>query len=98
MEKCENIIAKIGEILAQETEIKFQSETGELFDIHPGMEIGKGKIIEVTNRKSLYNLLFGKERISAKDYKEMLNVFESVKSFVLENTSYQQRKKLESIE
>jgi hypothetical protein len=98
MEKCENVIAKIREILEQETEVKFESETGELFDIHPGMEVSKGKIIEVSNKKSLYSLLFGKERVSAKDYKEMLTVFEAVKIFILDNTSYQQRKKLESME
>lgn len=98
MEKCENVIAKIREILEQETEVKFESETGDLFDIHPGMEVSKGKIVEVSNKKSLYGLLFGKERVSAKDYKEMLTVFEAVKIFILDNTSYQQRKKLENME
>jgi hypothetical protein len=98
MENCENVLAKIQELLDQKSEIKFQSESGEIIDIRPGLEVDKGRIIEVSNRKNLYNLLFGKERISAKDYSGMLETFENIRNFVLENTSYQQRKKFESSE
>lgn len=89
----ENVLEKIKELLSSENQMMIRDSKGELHALQAGL---KGEVIEVSGKDELYKLLWGKSRVGVRDIKELYDIVEKIKGYVMDNSSYQAKKKLES--
>ncbi len=89
----ENVLEKVKELLSSENQMMIRDAKGGLHPLQAGL---KGEVVEVSGKDELYKLLWGKSRVGVRDIKELYETVERIKSYVMENSSYQAKKKLES--
>jgi hypothetical protein len=88
----ENVVGKIKELLSSGNQLMVKDEQGNL---HP-LKAGKtGTIVEADGKDELYKLLWGKQRVGVNDIKELQSIVGQVKDYVVSNSSYASKKKLE---
>jgi hypothetical protein len=81
----ENLLESIAELLRIQEHWMIQDDDGQLHHLEEGI---KGTPILVTARKEIYNLYFGKERISVNDFKMLDEVHSELMHFIWENFNY----------
>lgn len=81
----ENLIEKLAELLKQPEKWMVRDDEGKLHELNAGI---KGVPELVTSKKEVYNLLFGKERISAANLKQFDEVSTEIVKFIWENFTY----------
>lgn len=89
----ENVLDKVKQLLSTGSQMMIKDEKGNLHPLQAGR---KGEIVNVNGKDELYKLIWGKSRVGVKDIQELLNVANQIKSYVMENSSYQAKRKLES--
>lgn len=90
----ENVLSKINQLLASGSQMMIKDSKGELHPLQAGL---KGELVESNSKDELYQLIWGKKRIGADDITDLYEAVEKVKKFVLENSSYQAKKKLQEV-
>lgn len=81
----ENLIEKTAALLNQSEKWMIRDDEGNLHELHAGI---KGVPELVTAKKEIYNLFFGKERISAANLKQLDEVVSELVKFIWENFTY----------
>lgn len=81
----ENLIEKLADLLNQPEKWMVRDDEGKLHELNAGV---KGIPELVTSKKEIYSLLFGKERISAANLKQLDEVATELVKFVWENFTY----------
>jgi hypothetical protein len=81
----ENLIEKLSELLKQQEKWMVRDDEGNLHELNAGV---KGVPELVTAKKEIYNLLFGKERISAANLKHLDEVATELFKYIWENFTY----------
>jgi hypothetical protein len=81
----DNLIESLAELLKMQEHWMVQDDAGELHHLEEGI---KGVPVLVTAKEEIYNLYFGKERISAGDFKMLDEVHTQLMKFIWENFSH----------
>jgi hypothetical protein len=81
----ENLLESIAQLLQTQEQWMVKGDDGELYHLEDGI---KGVPELVTARKEIYQLYFGKERISISDFKMLDEVHSELMNFIWENFSY----------
>lgn len=81
----ENLLDSIAELLRIQEHWMVKDDAGELHHLEEGI---KGVPVLVTARNEIYELYFGKERISANDFKMLDEVHTELMKFIWENFSH----------
>jgi hypothetical protein len=81
----ENLIESLAELLRMKEHWMVQDDAGELHHLEEGI---KGVPVLITARNEIYNLYFGKERISAADFKMLDEVHSELMTFIWNNFSH----------
>ena len=87
----ENMVQKITELLNSQTKLMIEDEKGNLRELKAGEEV-KGKVVEVSPKDEIYQLIWGKKRIGIKELKELRKTIFEVEKLVLKNVSPANRK------
>lgn len=90
----QSVLEKINELLASGNQMMIKDGKGDLHPLQAGL---KGEIVEVDNKEELYKLIWGKKRIGAGDITALYEAVEKIKNYVLKNSSYQSKKKLQEV-
>ncbi|HEX3008373.1 MAG TPA: hypothetical protein VHO90_12250 [Bacteroidales bacterium] len=81
----ENLIERVSELLKQPEKWMIRDDEGNLHELNAGV---KGVPELVTAKKEIYNLFFGKERISAANLKHLDEVTTELIKYIWENFTY----------
>lgn len=81
----ENLLESIAELLRIQEHWMVKDDEGELHHLEEGI---KGTPVLVTARREIYNLYFGKERISLNDFKKLDEVHSELMNFIWDNFAY----------
>jgi oligoribonuclease NrnB/cAMP/cGMP phosphodiesterase (DHH superfamily) len=81
----ENLIEKVAELLKQSEKWMIRDDEGNLHELNAGI---KGVPELVTAKKEIYNLFFGKERISAANLRQLDEVVTELVKFIWDNFTY----------
>lgn len=85
----ENLLGKVSELLEKEDAIYLQDDEGNLHQIDEALNRGiKGTPVRRSAKDELYMLLFGKkERIGEREIRQLDDMVDKVKSYIVSNLS-----------
>ncbi len=93
-------IYELKNLMNAEDVLMIKDSEGNLHQLDEGLkvsDISGAEVVKVSSKENVYRELFGKERISSNDVRELVKVFDDIKEFIKANSTYQTRKKFEQI-